>query len=515
MPMLASVDSELPENPSQAVTHLLRNNDIPLDSDIPFIRDMICHGQNSVAKLDAQIDALCRLREEAAECLRQHRAVLSPVRRIPPELICEIFALAWFSEDHTKKMAPRSSKLVPWHFGLICRSWRRTVLAYTPFWSSALTIPRFPSYGSSKSATDAMIETQLLRSGDAPLRVRVIHSNYAARFLHPSEPVLGRSNRWSTLLVDCDADAEKAPFHWLCFIAGCLAQLQKLEIVTADSNMAIPDVFLTAPALREVILTGRDFTSHSPPISIAWTQITHYRGFYAMARHMEILRAAAPALMECALGVEPGFEHHPELVTLPHLRRLCVGSSAVVDHLEAPLLETLISLHQQIPSQVLAFLRRSSCTLTKLVMLECDALEELVPLLRELPALNHLFIGARSSGESAQTALCHAMTSPEICPNLTSFLCGHDPTIPGMVASHFSDSFFAMVNYRIQPSRSCRLRYLRLVYTQASTPSSSDERDHIEAHVKPQLKTLRDTGLDAAFMYYHEFLALKGRGDFL
>ncbi|KAJ6492543.1 hypothetical protein C8R47DRAFT_1270818 [Mycena vitilis] len=509
--IVRSVYSALSETSSQAVSQLLRNNDIPLDSDIPFIRDIIAHDQNSLAELDAQIDALCRLREETAECLRQHRAVLSPVRRIPPELICEIFALAWFSEDDTNRLEPTSLGLVPWHFGFICRSWRRTALAYTPLWSSAITIPRIPSYDSTEPVDDSMTETQLLRSGSAPFCVRVFHGDYASIYLRPSDPVIAQCNRWSVLRVDC-FDVGHASFDWLCRTAGRLERLQKLELVTEDSDLMIPEVFSTASALREVILTGPNFIAPSPPISIPWAQITHYRGFYEMARHMEILRAAAPALVECALGVEPGFDHHPDVVTLPRLRRLCVVSSAVVEHLNAPLLETLVSLnnHWQLPIDVLAFIRRSSCMLTRLVMLECDASEELIPLLRDLAALNYLFIEAQF-GQSAQTALCNAMTSPAVCPNLTSFLFGYDPTFPGLAACYFTESFTAMVNSRIQPSRSCRLEYLRLVHT----APAGDGSTYIEPPIEPRLKPLRDAGLDAAFMYYHEFLALKGWGDFL
>ncbi|KAJ6492558.1 hypothetical protein C8R47DRAFT_432481 [Mycena vitilis] len=354
-----------------------------------------------------------------------------------------------------------------------------------------------------------MIETRLLRSGNAPLCVRVFHNDYASIYLRPSDPVIGQCSRWSALRVACSA-VDHASFDWLYCTAGRLTQLQKLELMTEDSNLMIPDVFLTAPALREVTLTGLNFITRSPPINIPWAQITRYRGFYAMARHMEILRAAAPALVECVLGVEPGFEHHPELVTLPHLRRLCVGSSAVVDHLNAPLLDTLILLNSQLPINVLAFIRRSSCMPTKLVMLECDASEELVSLLRELPALDHLFIGAQFD-QSAQTVLCNAMTSSEVCPNLTSFLCGYDPTISGMAASYFPDSFFAMVNSRIQPHRSCRLEYLRLVHT---APHGSGS-NYWEPPFEPGLKLLRNAGLNAAFMGYHQFLALKGWGDFL
>ncbi|KAJ7629711.1 hypothetical protein DFH06DRAFT_1338132 [Mycena polygramma] len=215
--------------------------------------------------------------------------------------------------------------------------------------------------------------------------------------------------------------------------------------------MEMPDVFSTASALREVTLTGPGFSTISfKSLSIPWAQITHYRARYKMKRHMEILRAAAHVLVECALGIASisGFRHHPEVVCLPRLRRLCVWDCRVVNHLEAPILETLTtvsSLDEERPMKLLAFIQRSSCTLTRLVMMGCRDidLDELVPLLRELHALAYLFIGILSTHALPQEPLFHAMALPEICPNLTSFLFECCPDYDSAW-----DPLFAMVRYR-------------------------------------------------------------------
>ncbi|KAJ7629704.1 hypothetical protein DFH06DRAFT_1225202 [Mycena polygramma] len=240
----SSVDA--PEASSQTLTHLLKSNDIPLDSDTPFIRDIISRGQHSVAELDAQIGDLCRLRKETAECVRQHRAVISPVRRMPPELICEIFALAWFSEDDLNRTIPRKSELraPPWNFGLICRSWRRTALAYTGFWTS-VTIPSSPTSESVTAARTSMIQTQLFRSGNAPLRV-FCQNDHSSVHLRPAELVIAQCSRWSTFHLYSDNPGNPS-WDWLRPTAGRLTQLLKLDIVAQRAN-PIPDVFLTAPA---------------------------------------------------------------------------------------------------------------------------------------------------------------------------------------------------------------------------------------------------------------------------
>ncbi|KAJ7874261.1 hypothetical protein B0H13DRAFT_2348675 [Mycena leptocephala] len=93
---------DLPANPSQNIrlTHLLTSNDVPLETEIPFIRDIISEGKNREDALTAQMGALAaqirrlkdtitqlkRKRTETTNYVRQHCAVISSVRCVPPEL---------------------------------------------------------------------------------------------------------------------------------------------------------------------------------------------------------------------------------------------------------------------------------------------------------------------------------------------------------------------------------------------------------------------------------------------
>ncbi|KAJ6492550.1 hypothetical protein C8R47DRAFT_1121027 [Mycena vitilis] len=523
--IIASVD--LREVPSQSSTYLLQSNDIPLETDIPFFRDIISCGQARMDQLDAQIDSLqstltklTRTRGATAEYVRQHRAVISPLRRMPPELLCEIFALAWFSEEDEDTT---NTARVPWYLGHICRSWRDAAVSYPPLWCSIST-------SSEGICPLAMMETQLARSGNALLRVfwrRV-------EFVDPRclGLVVAQCGRWHSLCLDCtvanrvsdedagnsDGDTEgedSSMLDWLSPTAGHLAHLERLELVAPNLDLVIPEVFSPASALRKVILTGRNFGTPSPSVSIPWAQLTHYRGSYTMAQHMEILKAAAPTLVECALGVEWIFAHPPEVVTFPHLRRLCVQSYTVLGHFTAPLLETLSSVGGACSITLLAFIRCSSCPLTKLAVTGCDFVDRLVPLLRELTALTCLLIGTLLSNDVTQANLFNALALPEVCPNLASFSFGYNPSIFHMSISDFAaDPFFAMANSRLEPGRPCRLKYLRLVYSVCLNWHEDRERErepYIEADIKAQMGMLRDEGLDAALIDYDEFL---GWGDF-
>ncbi|KAJ7656250.1 hypothetical protein DFH06DRAFT_1410735 [Mycena polygramma] len=68
-------------------------------------------------------------------------AILHPLRRAPPELMCEIFActLDDSGNDNGLGYAP------PWYLGQICRSWRLCALAYPRLWS-LITVPSSPAF---------------------------------------------------------------------------------------------------------------------------------------------------------------------------------------------------------------------------------------------------------------------------------------------------------------------------------------------------------------------------------
>jgi hypothetical protein len=255
---------------------LLTSNDVPLDSETPCIHGIISEGQNQIHALNSQIDnlvaAIARLthqRDKIAEHVIQHRAIISPVRRVPPELICEILALS-LSSDNTN-----TANSAPWHIGHICRFWRHCVLAYPVLWSS-ITIP-----SSSPLDPSSMIETQLIRSANAPLDV--IWSppeDESTPDPRAADLVLSHSNRWRVLLLN-ELNSE-TNIDWLHAAEGRLAALETLEVRGGDAGETeFPDIFLAAPNLRKVLLADWDFAPSPTTLQIPWAQITHYSGSFA------------------------------------------------------------------------------------------------------------------------------------------------------------------------------------------------------------------------------------------
>ncbi|KAJ7136572.1 hypothetical protein C8R44DRAFT_695496, partial [Mycena epipterygia] len=144
-PQAAGADTMLK---SSRLTHLLASNDVPLDSEIPIIRQIISDANARVDALDAQIavlrnalEELIRERDEIQECARKHTAVVSPIRYVPPEVMGQIFALTL---PHTRQIGEETVDCPPWPLGHICRSWRDFVLVDPFLWCSIVIYHRLP-----------------------------------------------------------------------------------------------------------------------------------------------------------------------------------------------------------------------------------------------------------------------------------------------------------------------------------------------------------------------------------
>ncbi|KAJ6592465.1 hypothetical protein B0H19DRAFT_909005, partial [Mycena capillaripes] len=122
------------------IDNLLATNDPPTEAGIPLIRDFISHGALRVDALNAQIDllraAMDRLiaeRNDMADRVQKYPIILSPIRRVPSELVCEIFR---WTLPHTKTVAGKAVEQPPWYLGHISRPWRDIALADPFLWNS-------------------------------------------------------------------------------------------------------------------------------------------------------------------------------------------------------------------------------------------------------------------------------------------------------------------------------------------------------------------------------------------
>ncbi|KAJ7460321.1 hypothetical protein FB451DRAFT_956486, partial [Mycena latifolia] len=84
-----------------------------------------------IGRLQTTLAQLVRQRDEMAEDVRKHKAVLLSVRRVPPELLCTIFSMLLL---FSRRLAGSAMNQAPWHLGHVCRSWREAAVSDPSLW---------------------------------------------------------------------------------------------------------------------------------------------------------------------------------------------------------------------------------------------------------------------------------------------------------------------------------------------------------------------------------------------
>ncbi|KAJ7452122.1 hypothetical protein B0H11DRAFT_2074381 [Mycena galericulata] len=153
---------------------ILYTNTVPSDAECQRIRDLLVGPRQQIEDLTDEIigtqlllDGLSRQRAALRESVAAHLALVSPVRRLPLDILEEIF-IACLPTDHNSVMAESDAPLLLCH---ICSTWRSLALSTPQLWAS-LHISTLLSEPRMSSMIDAAYGW-LSRSGVAPLSISV------------------------------------------------------------------------------------------------------------------------------------------------------------------------------------------------------------------------------------------------------------------------------------------------------------------------------------------------------
>ncbi|KAJ3542921.1 hypothetical protein NMY22_g3321 [Coprinellus aureogranulatus] len=173
-------------------TAKLNTNYIPSDLEIPALEKIVAERKATIQTLTLKIEdleeALSLAKGQKASCakdLQEHLALLSPVRRLPFDLLASIFhaCLPDTIRDYTGIASASNPSVV---LSRVCQSWRTTALACPKLWSQlSVTIPSYGwailQGGDSEGVELAAkvgkavkaIDVWTARSGSLPLRLRI------------------------------------------------------------------------------------------------------------------------------------------------------------------------------------------------------------------------------------------------------------------------------------------------------------------------------------------------------
>ncbi|KAK7057992.1 F-box domain-containing protein [Favolaschia claudopus] len=381
------------------------------------------------------------------------------IHRIPIELICEILISTL---PYLSRLGSRTVEQVPWHLGHICQQWRAAAIMSPLLWSS-FTLSRRSAGCSSQTDLQTKVETQLRRSGSAPLHVVIDLLQREGDIVGQWFPetavdlIIDQCHRWETACLTLNHASARQLGTRLARMKDRLPRLRLLELVGRRVDDSLTETFATAPRLETVYLCRCSLRpgSISCETQFPWAQVTKFRASYAYIEEFEGIFAA----MNLAHVIEMGMfvEFLPAVnntlhVVLPNLYRLNAKGS--LPYITAPLLQELwITDHNESLWELPRFVQRSACRLSKLVVYGCCDTSAVIRALETLPTLKTFFISfPHLSGIGDPKSLFRAldMSSSEttLCPKLTHIATGNN-------SENEISLFLDMVESRKQKSFHC------------------------------------------------------------
>ncbi|KAJ6485843.1 hypothetical protein C8R45DRAFT_998107 [Mycena sanguinolenta] len=431
----------------------LNTNYVPSDSEVLEIHSLLLDPIAEIARIDAQIEEMeftvTQLKERRAllqKPVDAHKALISPVRFIPRDVLLEIFFHCLPSE-HNALIDPAEAPLI---LGHICRHWRSVAYSTPLLWSS-IHIPPLDYLNTPPhilSELDRIIEAWLERSATCPLSVsfydfvnRVDERN--PNLNHPVIPqLLAVSRRLRSLTLAGDAQC----LHPLLLLGPEDMPLLKRIGIKPLSNQTIATNILEIPTFEDVALC---ISSLDDPRSLPlpWSQLRRLRlecyGCWTAQDHREggldfdgalgVLRMC-PNLEQCKIRVTKDSEHSgftcdsPSII-LPQLHTLVLRGREFrlphwISNLVVPKLRYLqIGEHSGALGTLANAPPNPGCLAVNVDTNRFRSTTGLHELLQAFPTISHLRISSRpypSEPVSLNDAFMGLFCPPHnLCPMLT------------------------------------------------------------------------------------------------
>lgn len=421
---------------------------LPSASEAMFIKKEISSIHTSMSHIDEQLprlkDFICQLtdrRDKLSALFHQDKALIAPVRRIPVEVLAEVFqyCVCWGAEDGCDTFERANMPLV---LGHVCTHWRSIAVSTPKLWSN-INVSGDPSW---KRLCNGRIKPQntrtsiwVERSGAAPLSIYIPYIerwdgeddtevlSQVFKIIAPS------SNRWKSLAIEVYEPHAILPYAPM--FKNKLSNLRHLALYRRrlrDPEHAWINFFQNVPSLCSL-----ELRSILPVrVKLPWSQLTRFKGHDFPRENCIYILRHCTNLVSCSfLGVnEPltSYPHHTNLIQHDRLRNLFVNAVGnLLDHFTLP---ELRSTGIEMPSYnasgdistFMTTVSRSSCHIQKLALigLTVGDGEVVIECLRQLPDLVELNLQSDRRGGGVDPSIWQQLTynkrqdSAVLCPLL-------------------------------------------------------------------------------------------------
>ncbi|KAH7911864.1 hypothetical protein BJ138DRAFT_863228 [Hygrophoropsis aurantiaca] len=496
---------------------------IPMDTQC--IQKLLAERNHDLAVVGAEIarafEELVKLEDKKARVqnvVKELEALMSPVRRMPTDIITHIF-----EECVRQEILPTANpRKAPMLLAQVCRSWRELIFSMPCLWTTLKM--EFPSTSSNwTTVMQSIIMTMHLwisRSKLLPISFYLDHPKGSpipwSALIPLDQQILTMGTRLKELTLHFSSQALSS---LLTFTQSPLPSLRRLELEISNSLPSRENppalIFHSAPSLRVLSIAWcsldlRDF-------QVPWSQLTELRLQYEASSfwnpaHSDYLVVLSQCvnLKACYLGLGSSLDTAPfdldsiEPVTLPRVEIFKTRIYAQTPYLERffdaldlPKLRTfeiqnaslaLGSFNGQ--TECLPFLVRSGGTLENVSFVRIDIPDvAVVTCLKQLPCLKSIQFLAGLLRLNHD--LISALTLPETS-DLSQLVCPHLESLHLRCSAGMSvEAIAALVDSRCVSEP--RLRGFHLQF--ATFEYGVDTRDEKIAALESRLKDHIDAGL--------------------
>ncbi|KAF8914485.1 hypothetical protein CPB85DRAFT_1252100 [Mucidula mucida] len=452
------------------LSDILRGTRFLLASDDVWINAELTQIQEELDAL-SQLFVLDPTELELYHLRAKYSAVKSPVYRLPPELMLDIFHWAAFWSPSQNILDPRS---VPWTLGQVCARWREMALNCTSLWQTIVFTSPYPTH------SGKILAQCLARSRDRPIDVSITFLNYenACRdiLVECIRLLCVECRRWRRVQFDIPSID-----HDMSELLGALhGKLPSLEGVyffkllswthrtPHSSPLDAVRAFLEAPLMKRADLRSLPFFKF-PPSPI---HLTHFGGNILQLSDVQRL-SCLPSLVECHLcGPQIHIANAVVPITLANLRRLSVQSPCILQGLTTPNLTSLSLFPSRVsPHDLQAvqdFVARSACVIQILAISLPSLLLFLHPCFRDSHMRSIKRFCLSFYPEAGESTATFKLIASDVLPQIDvltvvmySPMSGLDLNLPGPKVA--VEALMEMVAYRFEHAVENKVQKLGLL----------------------------------------------------
>ncbi len=305
-------------------TSIVKSAILTIEGHIQSIDDQLNH-------LEALRTRLLAERSHAAAELAKYRSFIAPIRRLPNEILSEIFSFACTVMSDSIDVVDGA----PWVFSRVCSLWRSICLSSPRLWSTIIIVPT----SSTRRHVADILGSYLNHSRELLLNLYLdgsacttpVDVDLNGRGTNILRVLRAHRSRWHRLILSCDRDPVILDIisAWEHRDPG-FTHLKMIDIRTPEAG-DVP-VYPTRAFSRALNLESIHLGSGVLLEDPSFPRLMSFYGTFSSVVQFRNLLEAAPSLQDISISYNPSTRtpdiFPPTPLTHPNVRKVTIRASA-------------------------------------------------------------------------------------------------------------------------------------------------------------------------------------------